>query len=136
MTKHYTQGDLTITWQPDICIHSGICARTLPAVFKPKDRPWVQMENGSNAEIMAAIDKCPSGALSYENAAATASPTANTQNIDIKDNGPIIIDGPTQINYKGETLENDSKKIALCRCGASQNKPYCDGSHSKIDWQG
>ncbi len=138
MIKHYTQDDLTITWKPDICTHSGTCARSLSAVFKPKERPWIQMENSSNAEIMKVVDQCPSGAISYE--IAGQNPQENIASsetlVDIKDNGPILLDGPAQIKYKGETLVNDSKKIALCRCGASQNKPYCDGAHSKIDFEG
>ncbi|MDR0892349.1 MAG: (4Fe-4S)-binding protein [Mediterranea sp.] len=61
----YTNGELTIVWRPDICIHAGICVKTLPAVYHPKERPWVQMENATTKQLMAQIDQCPSGALSY-----------------------------------------------------------------------
>ena len=64
--KHeYSNGDLTIVWQPTLCIHSGICARTLPQVYDPKGRPWIKPENATTQELMAQIDRCPSGALSY-----------------------------------------------------------------------
>lgn len=63
--KEYTNGELTIIWQPDICIHSGICVQTLPQVYKPKERPWIQIENATTDELIAQIKKCPSGALSY-----------------------------------------------------------------------
>lgn len=63
--KEYTNGELTIIWQPDICIHSGICVQTLPQVYKPKERPWIQIENATTDQLIAQIKKCPSGALSY-----------------------------------------------------------------------
>lgn len=63
--KEYTNGEMTIIWQPDICIHSGICVQTLPLVYKPKERPWIQIENATTDELIAQIKKCPSGALSY-----------------------------------------------------------------------
>jgi len=63
--KTYTNGELTIIWKPGICIHSGICARTLPAVYKPKEKPWITAENATTQELKDQIDLCPSGALSY-----------------------------------------------------------------------
>lgn len=63
--KEYTNGELTIIWQPDICIHSEICVQTLPQVYKPKERPWILIENATTDQLIAQIRKCPSGALSY-----------------------------------------------------------------------
>lgn len=63
--KEYTNGEMTIIWQPALCIHSGICFKTLPKVYHPKDRPWITMENGKTEEMIAQIKSCPSGALSY-----------------------------------------------------------------------
>jgi len=65
-THEYTNGEITVVWQPEICIHSANCVKNLPTVFKPKEKPWIRVENASSEEIMNAIDKCPSGALSYE----------------------------------------------------------------------
>ena len=61
----YSNGELTIIWQPDLCQHSGICVKTLPQVYNPKERPWVNIENATTDELIAQINKCPSGALSY-----------------------------------------------------------------------
>lgn len=63
--KEYTNGDLTIIWQPSLCIHSGICTKTLPNVYHPKERPWITMENATTEELIAQIKTCPSGALSF-----------------------------------------------------------------------
>ncbi len=65
ITKHYTNGEVTIVWKPGVCIHSGICAGGLPQVFDPKARPWVNEKGADTATIKAQIDQCPSGALSY-----------------------------------------------------------------------
>jgi uncharacterized Fe-S cluster protein YjdI len=68
--KEYTNGEVTIIWKPSECIHSGICFRGLKEVFDPKKRPWVTMEGSTTAKIIAQIDKCPSGALSYRRSEA------------------------------------------------------------------
>ena len=61
----YSNGELTIIWQPDLCQDSGICVKTLLQVHNPKERPWVKIENATTDELIAQINKCPSGALSY-----------------------------------------------------------------------
>lgn len=61
--KEYSNGEVTIVWQPEKCTHSGLCVRTLPKVYNPKDRPWIKMENASSEELKAQVALCPSGAL-------------------------------------------------------------------------
>jgi uncharacterized Fe-S cluster protein YjdI len=61
----YSNDDITIIWQPDLCKHSGVCVRTLPAVYHPKDRPWINPANATTEELIQQINHCPSGALSY-----------------------------------------------------------------------
>jgi uncharacterized Fe-S cluster protein YjdI len=63
--KTYTNGEITILWQPEKCIHSGICVQMLPSVYKPGDHPWVHIENATTGELKRQIAACPSGALSY-----------------------------------------------------------------------
>ncbi|MBX2940671.1 MAG: (4Fe-4S)-binding protein [Ferruginibacter sp.] len=64
--KEYSNGEVTVVWQAGKCIHSGNCVKNLPAVFKPKEQPWVQVENAASAAIIDAVAKCPSGALSIK----------------------------------------------------------------------
>lgn len=61
--KRYTNGEITILWQPALCQHTGICFRGLPDVFDPRRRPWIQPDAASTEEIVAQVAKCPSGAL-------------------------------------------------------------------------
>jgi uncharacterized Fe-S cluster protein YjdI len=63
--KEYSNGEITVIWKSAKCIHSGNCARNLPEVFRPKEQPWVKMENASSEAVIDAVNKCPSGALSY-----------------------------------------------------------------------
>lgn len=62
----YDNGEISIIWQPALCQHSGICVRMLPKVYHPKDKPWIQQENATTAELINQINHCPSGALTFE----------------------------------------------------------------------
>ena len=64
-TFKYSNGEITVVWKPDVCIHSGVCFRGLPAVFDPRRRPWIVIENGDTEAISRQVEKCPSGALSF-----------------------------------------------------------------------
>jgi len=65
----YSNNDITIVWQPNLCQHAAICVKSLPKVYKPKEKPWITIENANTDELKKQISKCPSGALSfYENA--------------------------------------------------------------------
>jgi uncharacterized Fe-S cluster protein YjdI len=65
MKTQYKNKDITIHWDQSKCIHAGVCVRSLPNVYNPKERPWVKIENASTEELKTQIDNCPSGALSY-----------------------------------------------------------------------
>ena len=62
----YHNGEITVLWQPTACIHAGVCVKTLPQVYNPKQRPWIKLENASTEELIIQVGKCPSGALSIQ----------------------------------------------------------------------
>ncbi|MBP9096389.1 MAG: (4Fe-4S)-binding protein, partial [Ignavibacteria bacterium] len=64
--KTYTNGEVTVFWKPDLCIHSTKCFHSLPQVFNPKIRPWIQLEKSSTDKIIETVKNCPSGALSFK----------------------------------------------------------------------
>ena len=66
ITKKYRTDELTVIWKPILCTHCGNCVLGLPAVFNHKIRPWVQPQNSTTLEIIDQVNRCPSGALSYE----------------------------------------------------------------------
>jgi uncharacterized Fe-S cluster protein YjdI len=61
----YETPEITVTFDPNVCIHSGICVRGLPAVFDIKRKRWVRPELASPEEVAAQVARCPSGALQY-----------------------------------------------------------------------
>ena len=65
-THEYHNGEITILWKPKVCIHSGICVKTLPKVYDPQAHPWIRMENATTQELLDQVAKCPSGALSIK----------------------------------------------------------------------
>jgi uncharacterized Fe-S cluster protein YjdI len=136
--KEYSNGEVKVIWQPDVCIHSEICFKGLPRVFDPKSRPWVNIKGAQTSEIIAQIDKCPSGALSYEmeNGISVQEEDPQELLVDITKNGPMMVHGNITIKDADGKQTSRTKVTAFCRCGASQNKPYCDGSHQKISFKG
>ena len=64
--KEYSNGEVSILWEAKKCIHSGICVKTLPNVYQPKEKPWIKIENASSEELIHQVSLCPSGALSIK----------------------------------------------------------------------
>jgi uncharacterized Fe-S cluster protein YjdI len=135
--KEYSNGEVTVIWQPSLCIHSKRCVEGLPAVFNQQARPWINAQGASTDQIVAQVAECPSGALSTrraDEAAAPSVPQASATEIDIIPNGPLRVSGPITIKGPDGEQTIDKPKVSLCRCGFSQNKPFCDGSHKKQGW--
>ena len=133
--KQYTNGEITVIWKPDLCIHSTNCWRGLNAVFDPKKRPWINLEAATSEAIIAQVEQCPSGALSYvRNAETPVMPEslapASVTEIELMPNGPMLVRGPVRITRRNGETKEVQHTVALCRCGGSKSKPFCDGTHS------
>ena len=144
-TFKYTNGEVTVVWKPKVCIHSTLCWKGLIEVFNPKEKPWIRMDGAPTWRIIEQVRKCPSGALSYFlNAEAVDNETkdkivaesASIMKIEVSANGPYRINTECLILYSNGREEIKTGKVSLCRCGASANKPYCDGSHHRIGFEG
>ena len=131
--RTYSTDSIEVYWNSELCIHSGRCLKALPQVFDTRVRPWVNVEAASADEIGAAIDTCPTGALMYartDGAPGEALPPVTT--IVPKPNGPNYVRGSLEVrDAQGETFLV-GPRAALCRCGASENQPFCDRSHVRI----
>lgn len=139
--KEYSNGTITVVWQPSKCIHSTICWKGengLRQVFNPQKKPWISLNDVDSQIIMDKVDQCPSGALSYyKNNDAKEKPMIETETIiEPLANGPLLVYGNISIKKADGTEEKKTKVTAFCRCGASNNKPFCDGSHVKINFTG
>lgn len=140
ITKEYTNGALTIVWKPKKCIHSEVCITTLPDVYKPKEKPWIRPENTSITTLKSQIDACPSGALSYylknETMKEKKANEISATQIIVAQNGPLKIKGNLEIQLASGEVVTKEGTTGFCRCGASEIKPFCDGSHKKIEFIG
>ncbi len=140
ITKRYTNGEVTVVWKPDICIHSTICFRGLPDVFDPRKRPWVTPEGAATQAIIEQVKQCPSGALSYylnEAEAESGKVEVEQETIaEVTPNGPLMVYGNVTVKHADGTQSKQNRVTAFCRCGASANKPFCDGTHRKVGFEG
>lgn len=135
--KEYSNEEVTIVWQPEKCIHSGVCFKGLPSVFQPKAKPWIKIDTASTDEIVKQVKACPSGALSYyRNSESGKIEGSFETRVEVRENGPLLVYGTLKVTHKDGKEEIKNRTTAFCRCGASHNKPYCDGTHNKNDFIG
>jgi uncharacterized Fe-S cluster protein YjdI len=131
-TRTYPGEAIEVHWNRRLCIHMQDCVRNLPQVFRADERPWIVVDGADADSIAATIEKCPTGALHYRrlDGGAQEQPLDETI-IDPRPNGPLFLRGRLQIvNDEGEVIRDDMR-VALCRCGGSANKPFCDGTHRR-----
>jgi uncharacterized Fe-S cluster protein YjdI/CDGSH-type Zn-finger protein len=132
--KEYSNGDITIIWNPEKCIHARECIRGLPQVFRRGETPWINMQAASSEEIRSVVDRCPSGALSCgmvqkSSGVGDSLPSAK---ITVKKNGPLLVEGGCSLRDREGRVLAEGGPYAICRCGGSGKKPFCDGTHIKI----
>lgn len=134
-TFSYDSNEIKVTWDKKRCIHAEECVHGLNDVFDPDQKPWIQPEKGSVDEITEVIERCPTGALHYEVKNGDRSEKPSSKNrIKLRENGPLYFFGDLEVqDAEGNTVLKDTR-FALCRCGASANKPACDNSHEDLNW--
>ena len=135
--KEYSNGEVTVVWEAQKCIHSEMCVKGLPNVFLPNEKPWIKVDAASTDELIGTIKKCPSGALSYYmNDGENQTSESLETKVEVLENGPLLVYGTLKVTHKDGSEETKNRTTAFCRCGASQNKPYCDGAHVEKDFRG
>lgn len=124
----YRAGGVEIRDNRSICAHAGACTDGLAAVFKYGSEPWIDPAGAAAQAIMQTVRACPSGALSCSVDGAPVEPETARPSISVTRDGPYAVRG---ITLQGVAFAQgaDPQKFTLCRCGASKNKPFCDGSH-------
>ena len=128
--KDYNNGDITVRWDAQKCYHAGECVRGLPRVFNPKRRPWIELDHATSDNIVEVVHRCPSGALSIVGEAEAAA-DASTK-VTVMPTGPYRISGSFEVtDMDGNPIETGTT-AALCACGQSSKKPFCDGTHKQL----
>lgn len=131
----YSGENATVTYNPMLCSHAAECGRLASHIFNPAQKPWVQPEKGTVAEVEAVVAACPSGALALgREDGSREHRLAERCDVVVEKNGPYWVQGvEPPVGAQGQGMS--SRKYVLCRCGLSGNKPYCDGSHRDAGWQ-
>ena len=130
--QQYDSEAISVTFEPALCIHSARCLAALPAVFDVQKRRWVSPENGDADEVAAAVRGCPSGALKYTRLdGGPAEEPDEPATARMVPNGPIYVRGDVTITDGQDGELRHVTRAALCRCGGSANKPFCDNTHRR-----
>ena len=133
--REYRGESISVTFDSQRCIHAEACIRGLPAVFDMKARPWVQPNSGNADDIADTIERCPSGALQYRRVTFGSNERADQPpQITVIPNGPLYVRGDLEYPTANGELQ-PSPRAALCRCGGSANKPFCDNTHRDNGFQ-
>ena len=134
--KEYATDEIVVEWEPRLCYHSHNCVRSLPQVFDPDKRPWVQVDAASADDVEVAVARCPSGALRTRRVGVIAARPADELEVRASENGPLLVRGGVRVVDAESNLLYEGEKAALCRCGGSSNKPFCDGTHKTNGFRG
>lgn len=135
----YEGADVTVTFDAGRCIHNAHCVRHLPQVFDTAARPWVQPDGAGAADVLRIVAGCPSGALRATRRdggdAEALAPQAQLD-VQVARDGPLFVRGALElVDADGAPLAREETRVALCRCGQSQRKPFCDNSHRTAGWR-
>jgi len=158
--RRYRNDVITVYWKPNACVHASYCYRELIEVFDPGRRPWVDMTGASTEKIIETVNMCPTEALSWKwndetknehvgsdqtnhikfrrpelMAQKELAEEENPVSVKVMTDGPIVIKGNFTFLYSGNTKEFKESMISICRCGASNHLPFCDGMHRKIGFE-
>ena len=131
----YVGVGVTIFDNRGLCAHAGICTDELKTVFRESTEPWIDADGARVEDIMATIAKCPSGALSYAVDGCEAVPQARSPKVVVTDHGPYAVSGGMELPGVAFGEGASREHYTLCRCGASHNKPFCDGSHWEVGFR-
>jgi uncharacterized Fe-S cluster protein YjdI len=127
----YATDAITVTFDPTRCIHAAECIRTAPAVFDSRRLRWIKPELGDPALIARAVHRCPTGALAYSLPDGDPE-SADSAEVRPAPNGPLYVRGETRVETDDGRVISEGFRMALCRCGATKNAPFCDGSHRTV----
>jgi uncharacterized Fe-S cluster protein YjdI len=143
--REYSNGEVTVFWRADLCIHSANCLIELPGVFNTRKKPWINISGATSDEIMKVVDTCPSRALTHlknprykvRKRRKTKKKTPKFARLQVLNNGPVLVTGNFIIrDARKKKVRVDGEVAAICRCGGSKKKPFCDGSHLALGFKG
>lgn len=127
--RNYVGKQITIHDNRGICSHAGYCTDGLASAFRMKEKPWIHPDGAEAEAIIETVTKCPSGALSYSIEGVEYRDRKREPMISVSKDGPYYVSGRIELKDQAWGEGASQEHYTLCRCGASKNKPFCDGTH-------
>jgi CDGSH-type Zn-finger protein/uncharacterized Fe-S cluster protein YjdI len=132
----YPGDGVDVDWDGRLCIHVGECSRARGDLFVGGRNPWCQPDLVEVEETVEVVERCPTGALTHRRTDGGAAESARaTNSIVVANNGPLYASGDLRIEGAAEDMPGVHFRAALCRCGQSKRKPFCDGSHEASEFR-
>lgn len=130
--RNYVGKQITIHDNRSICSHAGHCTDGLASVFRMKEKPWIDPDGAEAEAIIETVRQCPSGALSYSIEDVEHRDQEREPTISVSKDGPYHVSGSIEPKDQAWGEGASQEHYTLCRCGASKNKPICDGTHWQV----
>ncbi|MGD2020929.1 MAG: CDGSH iron-sulfur domain-containing protein, partial [Thiohalocapsa sp.] len=127
--------EIDVYWDERLCIHIGECGTAANSLFVGGRKPWCVPDEVTKAEVRDVCERCPSGALSYTDKAGEPEHAPAENTVSVVYNGPLYLTGELDIEDAADDMTGARFRAALCRCGASGNKPFCDNSHLQAGFE-
>ncbi|MCC6948583.1 MAG: CDGSH iron-sulfur domain-containing protein [Bradyrhizobiaceae bacterium] len=131
----YAGANIVVHFNKLQCSAAEECARALPEVFRHGEKPWIRPDRADSEKLVEVIRRCPSGALRYSYKGETGPAHNDPPSVRIRKNGPYEVRGSIPLRASSWSVGATRENYALCRCGASKNKPFCDGSHWRVKFK-
>lgn len=133
--KTYRGEKITVCWQRDLCLHVGECGRADNDLFVVKRDPWCAPDEVEVDTVAEMVERCPTGALTYVREDGIREKRASENTVRIACDGPLFLQGQLEIQGATPDMPGVKYRAALCRCGHSQRKPFCDNQHQEQVFQ-
>ena len=134
-TRTFPGTDIDVQWDKRLCIHVAECGQADNELFDGDREPWCVPDTTAVDEVAEVCERCPSGALSYQRNDEGANESAADENtVAVIYDGPLYLRGELAIEGAADDMPGVEFRAALCRCGHSKNKPFCDNSHRKQEF--
>lgn len=136
IAREYRTDAIAVYWEPEYCIHTARCLQGLPGVFDVRRRPWVTIDAAPADDVARVVATCPTGALSFKRLDGGAGELVPEDTVvEPWPDGPLFLRGRVRVAGATGDDAREATRVALCRCGHSGNKPFCDGTHREIGFR-
>ena len=125
----YEGEEIDVSWDGRLCIHVGECGRADNDLFVGGRKPWCVPDEVDEATVVDVVKRCPTGALAYRSHDGDDEEADERNVVVVSNNGPLYVRGNLNIDGAADDMPGVKFRAALCRCGLSKNKPFCDNTH-------